>query len=213
MPALTSPAHAAQVAKRLQRFVNIALMARAAAELKREQVDKIHRQILNDNEYLSNTELTKKPVERITNPEWTYLMRDDHFADYHANVQAVHLENGYAKAAEGFCPALVAETLQTAAENVLIEASSEFFEGITNEKLLCMANGLERRQQYIDLLCKLVINAPGYRCMTPQEFVEAGGFDDPSTCPDCNAPSGSVPAYCSKHDGDYESWLVRNNID
>ena len=33
-------------------------------------------------------------------------------------------------------------------------------------------------------------------------------------CPECNAePTGPIPSYCRKHDGDYGDWLVFNNID
>jgi hypothetical protein len=48
----------------------------------------------------------------------------------------------------------------------LIAAAEEFFPGVTNNKLLCgtnTKNGLETRQEYLDLLIKAVVNFPGYK--------------------------------------------------
>lgn len=216
MPTFTKQT-VAVAAQALRRHVDNALMARAHAELKREAVDKIERQILSERPYMADQSLTKGPPERITDPKLGYLICEPDWTDYHAKVKAIHLANGYTPAAEGKCPALVAENLQRQAEDVLIEAAEEFFPEITKDKLLCMPNSLEQLQKYIDLLVGLVVNAPGYVKRSPQEWLamcKTYEEDNPETCPDCNAPTnGVVPPYCPKHDGEYSSWLARNNID
>lgn len=92
---------------------------------------------------------------------------DDHSAaTYHGRLNAIHLANGFAKAAEGFCPALVAEHTQREAEWALIAAAEEFMPGVTNDRLLCgtkTEGGLETRRKYLDLMIGLVVNSPGYK--------------------------------------------------
>lgn len=145
--------------------VNALLLAMTYVQVKREKVDAIQRRVLAQGNYEYNPEMKSGLVGPVLDPETTYLMRDDHFADYHAKMQAIHLAAGFEDAAKGYCPALCAENLQVEAECNLISAAEEFFPGLTNDKLLCgtgKGDGLETRQKYIDLLIGLVTNFPGY---------------------------------------------------
>lgn len=150
------------MAKALTGHVNTLLIAKAMAQVERERVDVIQRRVLNEQNYCGDG-------ERITDPKLTYLLDDNDANRYFATMNAIHLEAGFEDAAKGYCPALVAETLETQAEWALISAAEEFFPGVTNDKLLCgtaTLGGLETREKYLDLLIGLVVNAPGYKPIT-----------------------------------------------
>lgn len=166
-----------QKAERLVRAirpnVDTLLLAMAFAQLERERVDKIQRKVLAEEVYLMDEVHCERGREdrRITDPRKAWLMCDADAARYYPKLNAIHLANGFADAAKGFCPALVAETLQTEAEWALIKAAEEFFPGVTNDRLLCgteKRGGLETRQNYLDLLIKLVVNHPGYTSPLPR---------------------------------------------
>lgn len=148
-----------KLAKELERHVNNMLLAQAMAELKREAVDKIERQVLAENNYEYDTEKWKslEVSGRITEPKETYLMRDDHFLDYCAKVSAIHLANGFEDAAKGYCPALVLEHLLTQAQNLVLDVGSE---GVGVD---LSAGDWETRNKALELLTKIVVNRPGYR--------------------------------------------------
>ena len=144
--------------------VNALLLAQVYAEVTREKVDKIERQVLADEEFFAQPRLPKGqrgPRFRVTEPKDAWLMEEDHFLIYHKRLQAIHLDNGFADAAKGYCPALVAEGLVSDCERLLIECAEPLFPGMTNHRLLCA--GLDKRKEYLDLLVKLVVNAPNYR--------------------------------------------------
>ena len=158
---------AAEVAKAMRPYVDTLLMATAYAQLERERVDKIQRRILTEGVYTARKRLRSGefgPQYRVTEPG-DYHMDEQSSAVYFARLDAIHrAENP--DLPEGHCPALIAEHLQTQAEWALIEASAGFFPGVTNNKLLRSMHGrgpLENRQHFLDLLIKLVVNAPGYQ--------------------------------------------------
>jgi len=149
-------------------------MAMANAQVWRERIDTMERDILKREDGSPMFRTAEEHLkhghkeEWITDPKWAWLMSKDDFDEYYAECQFRIKNNGWqiAGECEGHCPALVAEHLQTQAEWALILAAEEFFPGVTNDKLLCGTQdtlGLECRQKYLDLLVKLVVNAPGYR--------------------------------------------------
>jgi hypothetical protein len=155
---------ARDVAKSLTPAVNAVLMARVFAESERERVDDIARKVLSEQNYYGRKDYHSG--DRITDPKKSWLLDDQSFATYHAKMQAIHLANGFADAAKGFCPALVAEEVERQAEHVLIECAAEFFPGVTVNALLCGTKerrGLECYKHFIDLCIGLVVNSPGYR--------------------------------------------------
>jgi hypothetical protein len=149
------------VAAALREHVAELLVRKAFAQVERERVDAIQKRELRQQYYYGR--IDERQV-RITNPRESYLMDDDSAKRYFEKLNAIHLADGFADAARGYCPALVAETKETEAEWALIKAAEEFFPGVTNDKLLCGIKGLpglETRHKYLDLLCGLCINAPG----------------------------------------------------
>jgi hypothetical protein len=162
-----------RMAKTIEPQVRALLLATVYAKAERERVDVIQRAILAERVYPVDAKNIERGrgAERVTDPRLSYLMSDADAADYFAKCNAAHLANGYAKAAEGFCPALVAAHDQTKAEWALITAAEEFFPEITNDKLLCGITradgsrecGLETRRKYLDLLTGLVVNQSGFK--------------------------------------------------
>jgi hypothetical protein len=148
--------NADKVYKAIRGNVETLLIAKAFAMAERERVDAIERQVLAEQLYYADG-------ERVTDPKKSYRMDETTFAAYYAKVQAIHVKNGYADAANGYCPALVAEDLQRKAEHALIEQVREFFPNVTVNSLLCCANGLERYKKFIDLLIGLVVNHPTFK--------------------------------------------------
>ena len=163
---MTKP-NATEIAASLEPHVNTLLLATAAAQLERERVDKIQRRVLAEGNYYGRRPSCTGPSEqfRVTEPADAWHMDKQSAEAYHARLNAIHLAEGFAQAAEGHCPALTAERMQTEAEWALIAAAKEWFPGVTNNRLLCgtkTMGGLECRQKYLDLLVGLVVNSPGY---------------------------------------------------
>lgn len=151
-----------EVSRKLRPFVDTLLLATAYAQLERERVDAIQRKVLEEQNYYGRVDGRQA---RIREPKQSWLMDDDSSERYFAKLNAIHLANGFARAADGYCPALCAESLQTEAEWALILAAEEFFPDCTNDRLLCGTKeqgGLETRQKYLDLMIGLVVNSPGY---------------------------------------------------
>ncbi len=158
-------AKAKAMSQALARHVNNLLLATTLAQIERERVYKIQWRVLQEGIY---TGRDRKDGEqfRVLDPKISYLMDDQSAKLYFARLNAIHLAEGFKKAAEGCCPALTAEHLKIQAEWALLKAAEEFFPGVTNDKLLCGVkgkNGLDTRREYLDLLIGLVVNAPGYK--------------------------------------------------
>jgi hypothetical protein len=155
---MTTP-NPATVVKALTEAVNLLLVTMAHAECLRERVDAIDRAVLAEHTYTNEYE-----GNRITEPKESWQMGDDDAALYHPRRDAAIRAAGF-DPPEGYCPALMAESAQTEAENALVKASEPFF-GVTNDQLLShFANGktgLDHRREFIDLLIGLVVNFPGY---------------------------------------------------
>lgn len=160
-----------KITQAVKSSVNAYLLARAHAETHREKVDKIQRNLLNTLEYNVDPKWRKGHrdvgFDRITDPKDTYLMRDDQWADYYEELKHDLIKAGYniqVRANNSYnCPALVAEDLQRTTERLIIESAAEML-GEKNDlqhTLLCA--GLDKYQQFIDLVCKLVVNMPGFK--------------------------------------------------
>lgn len=122
----------------------ISLQEIAFAE--RNRVDKIVQSLLQENTYYN------EDGDRVTNIRDTYMIRDADFERFHNDLNNIHLKNGYADAANGYCPACVAEEHQRMAERRLIQAASELLPDLTLQKLL-LSNCY---RQFIDLCIRLV---------------------------------------------------------
>lgn len=160
-------AKAKAMSKALRPYVDTVLLSMAHSQLWREQVDAMERDILTADTYYTDPRWVKKDAEpeRITDPKQAYLLRDEDFATYYAECQRRIKAAGWPVTRDGNCPALEAESLQMEAEHALIEAAREWFPNASLERLTqgtANKNGLETLKEYLDLLIKLVVNAPGY---------------------------------------------------
>lgn len=141
-------------------YVNAYLMARAYAETMRAKVDAIHRDILTECPIYADVH---GHTQQIFKSGDLYLCSNDalcrdFYDESNKRLRAAKLKPDDMPV--DHCPALVAEHLQVKCEWALIEAAGRPF-GITNDKLLC--NGLKTRQEFIDLVCKMVVKLPGYK--------------------------------------------------
>lgn len=148
--------------------VNAYFVARAYAETVREAIHKIDISILRDEKtgkWLYRTDPARlhgrENMEFITDPERAYMMSDDDAADYYAERDKRIHENGW-NVKKGYCPALIAESLQRDAERLIVSTTGPLF-GIDANDLLCAKNGLEQYRKFIDLTCKMVASHPRYK--------------------------------------------------
>jgi hypothetical protein len=147
----------AMLSEKLADHVAACISLRATAELERERVDKIQRRVLSKSVYMGSRDCMGGEAFRVLEPKDTYLMRDADAERYFGTLNKIHILEGFAKAAEGYCPALTAEHEQRKAEWALIDASREFFPTVTNDGLLA-AGGCAMRQEWIDTIIKLVLS-------------------------------------------------------
>jgi hypothetical protein len=158
--------------------VNAYLMARTHAELLREKVDKIEREILESGSYFSGPLLAGHAMtKRITEPSESYLLKESDATDYLLDVKAALIKAGYKiETCPGepehyyFCPALTAESLQTTTEHLIIESGAEMLGENAKDfanRLLCA--GMDKYKQFIDLCVKLVVNLPDFKNPLPPE--------------------------------------------
>jgi hypothetical protein len=142
------------------------LLAKAYAQTMREAVNLIHREILvecpifaDDTERRGNHK-----GKQILSSGQLYLcsneaLCDDFYAESNTRLRKVGLKPDAMP--DDHCPALVAENLERLAAQSLIESAQVVFHGLTVQKLLCA--GLDKYNQYIDLLCRLVVSMPDFK--------------------------------------------------
>ena len=161
--------------------VNAFLMAQTLAGVETEKVEAIQRDVITTADYWPDKADCEKygddyaPIKDIKH---SYRMKDSEFVDYISEVRRRLEAAGYdIKDIPGegyhsyFCPALTKQNLQTKWEWRLIEAGARMIGHKTpkdmNGELLCLTSngksGIENRRAFIDLLCGLVINWPGYK--------------------------------------------------
>jgi len=155
----------------VKRCVSAYLLAQAHAKVLRETVDKVHYDILTQCPIYADKLAARGGVApQILDHNKLYLctnkfLLQDFYDEADHRLKKLHIKPD--NMAHDFCPALVAEELQTQAENLLIESAGEPL-GITNEKLLRCRDGLARRQEFIDLVTGLIIRQTDFKNPTPQ---------------------------------------------
>lgn len=152
-----------EISKACEPAVNAVLMAKAYAEIKREQVDAVKLELLTESVYKVAEEFQERGrPERIITPKYDWLMSDEDSTDYLANVNHIERERGIKpkEMPDEHCPALCAEHVQIQAENLLIDTAWPLVSD--NEQGRNMLYG-EMREKFLDLVCKLVVNRPGYK--------------------------------------------------
>ena len=158
--------------------VNAYLLAQANAETLTEHGESIQRELLATADYYPAAEWVEKYGEDrtpIREPKEVYLMDDDEGNAYFADtrraledagfkIEQSHPEDPYYSYK---CPALVAQGIQRTAARCLIICGARWI-GVENPEdfpglLLQQENGLQKRQEFIDLLCRLIVNMPDFR--------------------------------------------------
>lgn len=136
------------------------LLATAHAQLQRERMDALDRELLAERAWMTDLNLPPhEPSKRITEPKDTWLMSDADGKNYHAERQRRIDAMGY-RLPDGHCPALTAEHIQRQAERVLVDLAAPLF-GMDADKLLCA--GLENYRKFIALTMKLIVSLPSFR--------------------------------------------------
>lgn len=148
------------------------LAKRATAEVLREKVNAVEAEVLKDVALFDDLRARHedREAQRITEPRHTYLSEDEEALDRYYDAVDAALRDAGLKPAEmdrDYCPALVAEHDQLLAERAILDAAAKMlqmdFDGNElNNRLLCdqKGKGLERRQEFLDLVVKLVVNLP-----------------------------------------------------
>jgi len=162
-----------KISPELRSAVRAHLMARAYAETMRERVNAIYLEILAEapiyaerHEGRRGSSLDGRP---ILDPQKLYLASEEDMplveeawaeADKRSRAAGIKPDD----MPHSHCPALVAEALQIKTEWLVIEAGARMM-GMEdpeefNDRLLCL--GLEKRKEFLDLLCGLIVNESGF---------------------------------------------------
>lgn len=135
------------------------LANRAVAEVMRERIDAIERQLLTEYELYTDPEMNPdNPNTRITEPNDTWLAGMAAIPAYCAARTAAITAAGYDTTGDT-CPALVAEHKVTLSEHALIErvATIPGMEAITVNALLC--EGIDTYREFIRMTAALATSA------------------------------------------------------
>ena len=140
------------------------LALRAMAEVTRQEVDKVQRAVLAEFAIMGIRE--HNGSERITDPNRTYLCNNEADLDWYYRVVDARLRLAGLKPDDmdrDYCPALVAEDRQRKAEWAIIDEAAQMLgvlegKGEFNSALLCAKDGLQKRQEFIDLTVGLVLS-------------------------------------------------------
>jgi hypothetical protein len=166
----------------LKSSVNAYLLARANAELHREKVNKIAKNILSTASYFADKKWERRGLKlddlRIEDPEKAYLLSDEEHADYLIDLKHALIKAGYEiKSIKGepessyHCPALTAEHLQTKTEHIVIDSMAEFLKEEENFRHRLLCSGLEKYNKFLDLSVKFVVNSPDFKNPLTNELV------------------------------------------
>ena len=153
-----------EITSAVKSAVNAYLLARAHANTMREIVNKYYKEALEI--YPLYTDRHKK-AEQIYDVKRMYLSEDEQTCEDVYNDVEYRLRRDGIKPPEmpdGQCPALVAESIQRDAENLIIEATGEML-GMDIDSLEIKTRLLHmgKYYEYIDLVCKLVVNLPDFK--------------------------------------------------
>ena len=143
-----------------QSAVQAYLMQRAMAETMRAKVDAIHREILEECPVYADK---RDGGDQILRSRDLYLCSDEALCeDFYAESDHLLKKAGIKPETmpRDHCPALVEEHNLTKVEWVLLNDIAGPHFGVDNDRLLCA--GLEKRQQFLDLIVGAVVNSPKF---------------------------------------------------
>jgi hypothetical protein len=143
--------------------VNTYLLAKAHAEVWRERVEPIQRDMLKMVGAVYADKYEKHAGEPITNPKHSWRMSDEKHREWCEELDHEYRSRGWLSEADEFsvCPLLKAEELQRQAERAVLLGASAIIEHLEPDGLIC--SGLENYRKGLDLVVSLIVNAPTYR--------------------------------------------------
>lgn len=143
-------------------IVNAYLMAKANAQLWRERVEPIQRDMLR---LVGATYADKwgRKSGPITDPKDSWLMGDDHHREWCAELDIEYRSRGWLDKSDdaGVCPALKAEELERLAARAVLLGAGEYVPHLQPDGLLCA--DMEAYRKGLDLTVGLVVNHPTFR--------------------------------------------------
>jgi len=142
-----------RLSKTSRPFVDAWLIAKAHAELTREKIDGIKREVLDF------IDARDEEGNRITDPKSDYRLPEGAWRGYLDELHKRYVAAGY-KVEQDYCPALIAEDVLRKAEHLLIDHAGPTF-GFTVDNLIC--SGLKNYRKFIDLTVGLVVSRSDYR--------------------------------------------------
>jgi hypothetical protein len=156
----------ADITPAVKHAVRAYLLARAHAELQREKMEAVDRELLAAREWHTAAEWLKgrggdRLTPTITDPDRIYLMDDSEAVEYYALRQA-RVDAMGLDLPPDCCPALMAEELERKAARLVVETSAEMVGEDEKfiERLYCR---LVHTNRWVDLIVGLVVNLPDFR--------------------------------------------------
>ena len=150
--------------------VNAYLLARTFAELQRERVDIVVKEILTTANYYADPKhkTRGRKQKTITDPKDTWLLSEAEHVDFLLDLKAALQKAGYTiKTHEEEhsynCPALTAEYLQTKTEWLVVDSAAEMLGENKDFRSTLLCAGLNKYHKFIDLVVGLVVNSPGFQ--------------------------------------------------
>lgn len=134
------------------------LVLKAKAEVLREEVDKIERELLKKIELIDEFE-----GFRITEPKDISGARVEAFTAFYEVAEQAKIKAGIKPLdmAPGFCPALVAESAVSDAEEKIITETLKMMDIDMDPRTFSLKlSGARKQKQYIDTVVKLVLSMP-----------------------------------------------------
>lgn len=137
------------------RLAHAVCLAQAFAECERKRVDTYIQPIFEKYGFRADLTLDRKEEwhnKPLTTPRDLYLSEDPRIPAYYEECDAAHRAHGFT-GPTGHCPALVAESLLTDAENALLDSGAELIGidrgllyGVNREKMLNLLLGAALKQ-------------------------------------------------------------------
>lgn len=143
--------------------VNTYLLAKAHAEVWRDRVEPVQREMLKRIGAIYGPRYGKLESTPIVDLKDSWLMSDEQHTEWCRLLDAEYRSRGWLSDSDdvGVCPLLKAEELQRQAARAVLLGASAIIEHLEPHRLIC--SGLENYRKGLDLVVSLIVNAPTYR--------------------------------------------------
>ena len=148
---------AESVTSEIKSLVGSWLKAKAYADVTRNKIDAIHRQILQEKPVFSDDGIQLLLAKDL------YLSSDDEACKRFYDEADVRCKaQGYNNLKPGQCPALIAEDMLRKIEWAIFDAWEPVL-GVEDLQHRTLCLGIDKYKWFIDLTVKLVISLPGFK--------------------------------------------------